>query len=233
MQRQTSPPRIDGTALERSGRTVIGGVRLVALGSLLAAAGCAPLALPPSPPRAENDGSLAGQTAPLLRGEPTLPPPELSALVATMPAEAQTSIRAVGTYIRAHEADPIRRVKALHDWVAEHIAYDTAESKPDGSWEASYVFEHRRGVCAGYARLLVALGEVTGDPIEYVAGDGHAWNVVEIAGFRIVIDATADAGYVDGGVFHRQYSSRYFKLAGQRPLVSPGEEPPLISRHGL
>jgi transglutaminase/protease-like cytokinesis protein 3 len=178
-----------------------------------------------------------------------------------MPASAETSIEAVGTYIRAHEPDPVRRVKALHDWVAGHIGYDVAAKDallhpeyffsvdtasacsatpwPDKAVLAECVFARRRGICSGYANLLVALGKVTGDPIVFEHGGGfvtdgvetgHAWNSVDIAGQHIVIDATWDAGYIDfDGSFHKHFSSEYFRLSGQHLAASGDEPPPLIS----
>jgi transglutaminase/protease-like cytokinesis protein 3 len=189
------------------------------------------------------------------------PVSELSPVVGQMPASAETSIEAVGTYIRTREPDPLRRVKALHDWVAAHIGYDVAAKDavvhpgdffsvdtasgcsetpwPDKAVLAECVFARRRGICSGYANLLVALGKVTGDPIVYEHGGGfvtdgvetgHAWNSVDIAGHHVVIDATWDAGYIDiDGSFHKRFSSEYFRLSGER-LGAPGDEPPpLIS----
>jgi hypothetical protein len=80
---------------------------------------------------------------------------------------------------------------------------------------------------------------VTGDSIVYEHGGGfvtdgvetgHAWNSVDVAGHHIVIDATWDAGYVDsGGVFHKQFSSEYFRISGERLAASDDEAPPLIT----
>jgi transglutaminase/protease-like cytokinesis protein 3 len=58
-------------------------------------------------------------------------------------------------------------------------------------------------VCEGYARLLVALGALTKDPIVFVPGDvreesgamapvGHAWNAAFVEGAWYLIDATWD-----------------------------------------
>jgi hypothetical protein len=41
-----------------------------------------------------------------------------------MPRDAETDIAAVARYIKEREPDPKQRVKALHDWVADRIAYD-------------------------------------------------------------------------------------------------------------
>lgn len=129
---------------------------------------------------------------------------ELHPVVVSMPKTAETSIAAVGKYIADRERDPVQRVKALHDWVADRIFYDHP-GIADGSYprlqSAETVFKRRAGVCAGYANLLVALGKVTGDKIRWIPGHsrdpdggvdgaGHAWNAVEIKGAWYLLDAT-------------------------------------------
>lgn len=152
-------------------------------------------------------------------------PDDLHPLVRALPSDRETSIESVARYIAENEHDPYLRVKALHDYVADRIAYDAPVlSQPQSSWpsqDAETVFASRRGVCAGYAHLMVALGEVTGDHIVYVVGDsrdeddgisgvGHAWNAVEIEGRWYLMDATWDAGSVEGDRFTKQYDSDYF-----------------------
>lgn len=125
-------------------------------------------------------------------------------VVAGMNASDETSLESVARYIAARVTDPFERVKALHDWVVTRLHYDhdsiTGKRKPQ---DAVSVFNNRMGVCEGYARLLVAMGKVTGDRIVYVTGDvredtgelvpvGHAWNAVEIKGAWYLMDATWD-----------------------------------------
>jgi transglutaminase-like putative cysteine protease len=151
-------------------------------------------------------------------------PRDLDPIVTRMPADAQTSIDGVARYIAAREKDPAMRVKALHDWVADNIAYDGPAFRsgniPLDDGDAQKVFARRLGVCAGYAQLMTALGKVTGDEIVYVVGnvrtletpvDGlpHAWNAVKIAGTWYLLDATFDAGYLEGSTFHKKYSTDY------------------------
>jgi transglutaminase-like putative cysteine protease len=131
-----------------------------------------------------------------------------------MPDDEQ-SIDAVGRFIAAREPDGFRRVKALHDWVVTHLRYDkaTAAARTFGErapQDAAAVFAARTGVCEGYARLMVALGKVTGDSIVYLTGDvrektgeaaptGHAWNAVELRGVWYLVDATWDDPVSDDG----------------------------------
>jgi len=142
--------------------------------------------------------------------------------VTAMPAEAQTSLEAVGRYLARAVHDPFERVKALHDFATSWLAYDAEALARDAipSQQAADVFAARKAVCAGYARLLVALGAVTGDRIIYVVGRarvrgedldgaGHAWNAVEIDGAWYLLDATWDAGSVDGDRFTAHYKTDY------------------------
>lgn len=141
-----------------------------------------------------------------------------------MPREAETDIASVGRYIKERVPDQKERVKALHDWVADRIAYDAPayarNDIPQADGQAEPVFASRVGVCAGYAKLLAALGKVTGDEIAYVVGDArsrlspmeaehHAWNAAKIDGTWYLIDATWNAGGVDGEKFEKSYGTRF------------------------
>lgn len=156
---------------------------------------------------------------------PTWPMPErLHPLVRDIPADVQRDYKEVARYIAAREKDPFLRVKALHDYVADNISYDFP-SLNDGSYiykqKVDQVWQTKTGVCAGYAKLMVAMGEVTGDKIVYVTGDardlggnvdgaGHAWNAVKIEGRWYLMDVTWDAGgSQDGKTFNKEYSTTY------------------------
>ncbi|MBD2156558.1 transglutaminase domain-containing protein [Leptolyngbya sp. FACHB-16] len=142
--------------------------------------------------------------------------------IATMPASVETSIESVAQYIVQQEKDPFQRVKALHDYVADRIAYD-APSYFAGQYppqDAETVFQRRTAVCAGYAKLLEALGKAAGEEILYVVGDSrsqtsdlngqsHAWNAAKINGVWYLIDATWNSGYVDSSGFTKQYKTSY------------------------
>src|SRR5262249_19076863 len=115
--------------------------------------------------------------------------------VATMPHSVETGIQSVAEYIAKHESDPVLRIKALHDYVADRIAYDS-DSFYSGKYpdqDAETVFKTRKSVCAGYANLLSALATACNEQIVVVEGDardpstgdkltgsGHAWNAARI-----------------------------------------------------
>ncbi|MCH9688753.1 MAG: transglutaminase [Deltaproteobacteria bacterium] len=149
--------------------------------------------------------------------------PTLHPLVASMPSEAETSIESVARYIVDNEADPVQRVKALHDYVASRVAYDVPALEADRfpPQDAAAVFSRGTAVCAGYAALLAALGDAAGIEIVVVVGDardsdglfdgrGHAWNAINIDGKWFLVDATWDAGHVSGSGFVEDYDAGYF-----------------------
>jgi hypothetical protein len=150
--------------------------------------------------------------------------PEPDVAVREMPDNAQTSIESVGKYLAQHFSDPRRLVKAIHDYVALRLHYDddafrllmAKDYEHAPSQEAEAVFAARTGVCAGYAKLMVALGKAAGVEIAYVTGyirdatrrtavegtddsiktalEGysHAWNAAKLDGQWLLVDATWD-----------------------------------------
>lgn len=149
--------------------------------------------------------------------------PTLHPAVAALPPEHETSIESVAAYLVQQEADPVQRVKALHDYVADRVAYDVPALR-SGQFppqDARSVFERRTAVCAGSAALLAALGEAAGVEIVVVVGDardsdglfdgtGHAWNAINLEGRWYLADPTWDAGHVEGDTFTKEYESMYF-----------------------
>ncbi len=134
----------------------------------------------------------------------------LHPLVSQMPASAEASIDGVAHYIADREPDPVLRIKALHDYVADRIAYDSesyyAHNIPPQ--DAEIIFKKRKGVCAGYANLMSALAAAIGEQVIVVSGDsrsraddkltgsGHAWNAARIGNRWCLLDACWDAGFV-------------------------------------
>ncbi len=143
--------------------------------------------------------------------------------VAQMPANVETSIASVAQYIAQQEPDPMLRIKALHDYVADRVAYDVPALRNPSArppQDATTVFQTHKAVCEGYARLMVALGEEIGETILYISGDsrslsndlsgqGHAWNAAQINGNWYLLDATWDSGFVDDTTFTKAYKTDY------------------------
>ena len=179
----------------------------------------------PSPPPADGPAPVdpLAPADPLAPGAAPWPlPPTLHPAVTAMPAAAQASLDAAGRYFAATVPNPRERVKALHDFATLWLAYDAEGLAHDAlpPQDAESVFAARKAVCAGYARLLVALGERTGDHIVYLLGQartaggdldgvGHAWNAVELDGAWHLLDATWDAGTVEGATFTARYRTDY------------------------
>jgi len=149
--------------------------------------------------------------------------PTLHPLVTALPPDAETSIQGVARYIMDREPDPVQRIKALHDYVADRVAYDVValRTKQYPPQDAQSVFERRTAVCAGSAALLAELGRSVGLEIVVVVGDargsdglfdgsGHAWNAFNLDGRWYLADPTWDAGHVNGDTFTKQYEASYF-----------------------
>jgi hypothetical protein len=172
-------------------------------------------------------GACAG--VPTSRARETADPaPEsrLARSVQRMPRSAERDIESVGRYLRASEPDLERRLKAIHDFVADRVAYDFdawyTDTVPPEDADAEQVLARRLAVCAGYAALLAAIGRVTGDDVRVVDGEAifpdgvrkpHAWNEAWIDDRWAPIDVTWDAGSVDGGGFHKRYRTDYFLVS--------------------
>ncbi|HEY3359417.1 MAG TPA: transglutaminase domain-containing protein, partial [Polyangia bacterium] len=196
-------------------------------GGAAPAVAAAPDAGPAPAPAA--DGAAPGTAAPdpppsAAGSEPAWPlPAALHPLVAALPAEVERDPQSVGRYLREGAPDPYQRLKAVHDYVADRVSYDVEAylSRRLPPQDAATVLRTRRGVCAGYAKLLEAIGRAAGLDVTYVVGDarsrtaglsgeGHAWNAARIDGRWYLIDATWDAGGLDGSRFKKEYRTDYF-----------------------
>ncbi len=176
-----------------------------------------PTPAPQLPSKPEREPAAS---APPLADWPTAD--KVHPLVQAIPPDIEGSYEQVAKYVREREPDVRQRIKALHDYVADRIAYDAVALADDAipTQEARAVFEARKGVCAGYANLLNAMAKVTGDEVVVVVGDsrseadgvdggGHAWNAAKIDGKWFLIDPTWDAGVVQGRSFEKRYSTLY------------------------
>jgi hypothetical protein len=169
------------------------------------------------PPEKPSSGGAFASTA-----WPAPVPAELHPAVAAMPKDAEQSIQTVARYIAERDSDPAGRFRAAHDWVADRIAYDAPALAANHfpPQDAETVFRTRTGVCAGYAKLLTALGAALGLEVVYVVGDArtsgdsqegdsHAWSAVKLGGRYHLADATWDSGTVSGTTFTKHYRTDY------------------------
>lgn len=146
----------------------------------------------------------------------------LHPLVTAIPPEIEGNIGAMGAYIQRRVDDPLERIRVVHDYVADRIAYD-AVAYVEGRYppqDAETVMRTRKGVCAGYAMLFVALGKAAGLDAVYVvgvtrtqdgtlAGQGHAWNAVRAGQRWYLVDTTWDSGSVSGKEFTKNFRTSY------------------------
>jgi hypothetical protein len=134
-------------------------------------------------------------------------------------------------FLIAEHRDDFHKVKILHDWVAENIAYDVGSYfsgvKADSS--VASTLRRRRGVCYGYATLFREICALARIPCEKISGFGrgygfaagrggntgdvnHAWNAVQIDERWYLVDVTWDAGHVEGRSFRKEYRTTYLFL---------------------
>ena len=97
------------------------------------------------------------------------------------------------------------KVRAIHDWICENIAYDY-ESYYSDRWNAlnhsatvKWAYENKRTICDGYSRLADVMLTSVGVPVMYVVGnvtstpESHAWNLIYYNGTWHVFDFTWDS----------------------------------------
>jgi transglutaminase-like putative cysteine protease len=124
------------------------------------------------------------------------------------------------------EPNVFRKVRMIHDWVADIFAYDydllwwmKNVSGQNAEYTLGTIVELERGVCLEYAILFYFLMDASG--IEtYLISDhsepeiGHAYNMVVINGTGYIIDTTWDSGnwYKNGAItrWDMTYKKDYF-----------------------
>ena len=109
----------------------------------------------------------------------------------------------------------IEKARAIFDWLAFNIAYDTSYSVHSGE----SAFKKRKGVCQGYAELFLLMAQEVGLTARMITGigfgdgrGGHAWNVVELPDRDILLDSCWGAGGVAGRNFKFQYKPWWFDV---------------------
>jgi hypothetical protein len=147
----------------------------------------------------------------------------------------ETDLESVAKYLVEGERDPFQRVKALHDYVVDRVAYDVegyrTKTYTGQGQRPEVVFQNRKGVCSGYSNLLTAMGKAAGEEIVSLSGEvykpgeekefaGHAWNAARIEGEWYLLDATWDAGHVGGDLFTREYTTTYLFTPPREFLVT-------------
>ena len=104
---------------------------------------------------------------------------------------------AIATYLDEPNMTVYEKIKALYDYVANKVEYDHDDRSNEGNHCPSSIFLRDKTVCEGYALGMKLLLDKAGIQNEMVftdpgKGTGHAWNIVNIDGDWLHIDATWD-----------------------------------------
>ena len=128
------------------------------------------------------------------------------------------------------------KVKVIHDWICDNIAYDTDMyfSGKVSKQDYETVLKKKKGVCSGYASVMNEMCRLAG--IEsigihgYSKGFGyqgklgknpdHEWNAVNINGKWQLVDCTWDAGHVDWKTWIKHYSDEWLFLPPEQFIFS-------------
>ena len=170
-----------------------------------------------------------------------------------------SALPALVAHLTAGEDDPFISLKAIHDWIALEISYDVQGFLRGSGMvaDAGGALRTGRAVCQGYSELFARMAAIAGFQCEVVSGFGrgvgfslfaqedftrsnHDRNVVRVADGWDLVDATWDAGHLDGYAFRRNYSTAYFLLTPEYMLYSHLPEnpdwqlvaPPISGRRG-
>ncbi len=127
------------------------------------------------------------------------------------------------------------KVKAIHDWICDNIAYNTDVFRGEaGDQDYKTVLVKKKAVCTGYANLMKEMCRLAN--IECIRIDGwskgfgyegyikenpdHSWNAVQLGKKWQLIDVTWDAGYCDWEHFVKHYSTQWLYRTPQQFIYS-------------
>lgn len=109
--------------------------------------------------------------------------------------ETSPAIVNMANKICANATTNVEKAKAIYVWIAQNISYSTSienainnnTATPNES-TATYTFNHRTGICEGYAQLYADMCRAEGLQVRVISGlsnggsgenwGGHAWNQV-------------------------------------------------------
>ena len=120
------------------------------------------------------------------------------------------SMDQVCDYINCHTANDIEKVRSIYMWIYFNIEYGyifkTDKMTSTQLWEylgnqGYYTFKYKRGICNNISNLFKDMSTLLGIKSKVVNGickidftNGllmeHAWNIVEINGTSVLVDAT-------------------------------------------
>ena len=128
------------------------------------------------------------------------------------------------------------KVRIIHDWICNNIAYDTDMYFSGRVSKQDYVsvLKKKKGVCSGYCSVFNEMCRLAG--VESIGISGyskgfgysgklgnqpdHEWNAVKIGNNWKLVDCCWDAGYVEVRTFVKKYSTEWFFLSPEKMLYS-------------
>jgi transglutaminase-like putative cysteine protease len=149
--------------------------------------------------------------------------------------EPENTLPAVVTKLISGLSDQYQKVKVLHDWICDNIAYDVETAFERGinrPQDYVSVLKNRKAICSGYTNLfnqMCRLASIESIGISgYSKGFGykgyiganpdHDWNAVRVNNKWFLVDVTWDAGHVDYKTYIKNYSTDYLFL-DSRPFL--------------
>lgn len=159
--------------------------------------------------------------------------------------EPAAYINALVQFLIDNEDDEFLKVKNIHDWIADNIAYDVASYVTRNLPDQSYIqtLTKKASICAGYASLFQKMCDIARIECASISGyargyrfdvfkdeepfeSNHDWNAVNINDCWYLVDVTWDAGYFDGEKFVKTYSTKYLFLEPDKIIYThiPGDD---------
>ena len=148
-------------------------------------------------------------------------------------------INALVQLLIANQDDEFLKVKNIHDWIADNIAYDVSSYVTGNLPDHNYIqtLTKKASVCAGYASLfqeMCSIAHIECTTINgYARGYGfdvfededpfesnHDWNAVNINHCWYLVDVTWDAGHFDGEKFTKTYSTTHLFLKPEKMIYT-------------
>jgi transglutaminase-like putative cysteine protease len=143
------------------------------------------------------------------------------------------------SYLMENVEDPFMKVKIIHDWIADNIAYDSASYFSGNLPVQGYIntLRSKKSVCEGYADLFMEMSrladiqshKISGFArgagysifeIDNVQNSNHAWNAVYINDGWYFVDVTWDSGHLNGRNYKKDYKTVYLFLEPYKMLYT-------------
>ncbi len=133
--------------------------------------------------------------------------------------ETEQAVLNLTSSLVAQDMPDYQKVLVIHDWIVNHVRYNTADMQEAGNHLAYGALVKGSCVCMGYAEAGVIMFQAAGIETVYIDGEatnssgkpeGHAWNAVKIDGEWYLVDMTWDDPVMNDGSDVLQYD--YFLL---------------------